>query len=199
RYLLLETPTRARWRHWSRISLPYLALILVLAATRVVEPLHRLFGDAVAIRPFAEGAVVLPLLHPATWLVLVGAAVAVAAGRSRSLLPAAARAWSIGRRPVLTIMLFLAMAELIVAAGAAHQAAAGLGGLLGDAAVLATPLLGGLFGFLTSSSNAANGLLMPAQAALALQIGVPLPWLAAVQNVGAACMTMLSPVRVAMG
>jgi lactate permease len=70
---------------------------------------------------------------------------------------------------------------------------------LGPAAALATPLLAGLFGFLTSSSSTANGLLMPAQAALAQWSHLSLPWLAALQNVATAALTMLCPVRVAVG
>jgi lactate permease len=60
-------------------------------------------------------------------------------------------------------------------------------------------LLAGLFGLLTSSSSTANGLLMPAQASLAQWGQLSLPWLAALQNVAAAALTMLSPVRVAVG
>jgi lactate permease len=56
-----------------------------------------------------------------------------------------------------------------------------------------------LFGFLTSSSSTANGLLMPAQAALAQSSHLSLPWLAALQNVAAAALTMLCPVRIAVG
>jgi lactate permease len=40
---------------------------------------------------------------------------------------------------------------------------------------------------------------MPAQAALAQWGQLSLPWLAALQNVAAAALTMLSPVRVAVG
>jgi lactate permease len=96
-------------------------------------------------------------------------------------------------------MLFLAMAQVMVAAGIVEGLARGLTSSLGPAAVLATPLVAGLFGFLTSSSSAANGLLMPAQAALAREAGLSLPWVAAIQNVAAAALTMLCPVRVAMG
>jgi lactate permease len=64
---------------------------------------------------------------------------------------------------------------------------------------LATPLFAALFGFLTSSSSATNGLLMPSQAALAEEAHLSLPWLAALQNTAAAAATMLSPVRIAVG
>jgi lactate permease len=66
-------------------------------------------------------------------------------------------------------------------------------------AVLATPLLGAIFGFLAGSANAANGLLMPSQAALAGANHSGVVWVAALQNTAAAALSMLSPVRVAMG
>lgn len=91
------------------------------------------------------------------------------------------------------------MAQVMSISGVADGLARGLRLSLGPLAAMATPLFAGLFGFLTGSSNAANGLLMPAQAALAKEAGLSLPWLAAIQNVAAAGSTMLSPVRVAVG
>jgi lactate permease len=69
---------------------------------------------------------------------------------------------------------------------------------LGSLAVIVTPLLAGALGFLTGSSNATNGLLMRSQVSLA-DGHVALVWIAALQNTAAAALTMLSPVRVAMG
>ena len=83
--------------------------------------------------------------------------------------------------------------------GLADGLATGLRSGLGPLAVLATPLFAAAFGFLTGSSNAANGLLMPAQIALARDAALSLPWLGAIQNTAAAALTMLSPVRVAVG
>jgi lactate permease len=108
-------------------------------------------------------------------------------------------AWRRGKKAVLTIVLFLAMAQVMVASGIASGVAEGLQSSLGVTAVVATPLLASLFGFMTSSSSATNGLLMPAQAALAQAAQISLPWLAAFQNVAAAAATMLSPVRLSMG
>ena len=83
--------------------------------------------------------------------------------------------------------------------GMAAELARAMNAGLGPLAVLATPLLGATFGFLTGSSNAANGLLMPSQAALAAANQLSVAWVAALQNTAAAALTMLSPVRVAMG
>ncbi|WP_253610207.1 MULTISPECIES: L-lactate permease [unclassified Bradyrhizobium] len=139
------------------------------------------------------------MLHPSSWLLAVGLATAFATGRPTSVTGAVRRAWLRGRKPVLAIALFLAMAQVMIMSGVAGGLAKGLRLLLGPFAVLATPLLGGLFGFLTSSSSATNGLLMPSQAALAAETHLSLLWLAALQNSVAAAATMLSPVRIAVG
>jgi lactate permease len=91
------------------------------------------------------------------------------------------------------------MAQVMRASGMAAELAKAVQAVLGTYAVLATPLLGAIFGFLTGSANAANGLLMPSQAALASTNHISVVWVAALQNTAAAALSMLSPVRVAMG
>ncbi|WP_316224619.1 MULTISPECIES: L-lactate permease [unclassified Bradyrhizobium] len=182
-----------------RVGLPYAALIAILIATRAIAPVNRLLGEVVAIRPFADGPTWFPLLHPSTWLLVTGFATAFAIGHPASLADAMKRAWSRGRKPILAIALFLAMAQVMTMSGMAGGLAKGLRLSLGPFAALATPLLGGLFGFITSSSSATNGLLMPSQAALAAEADLSLPWLVALQNTAAAAATMLSPVRMAVG
>ncbi|WP_216856348.1 L-lactate permease, partial [Acidisphaera sp. S103] len=168
-----------------------------LAATRAIPPINRLLSHAIVVRPFADGPIWLPLLHPSSWLLAVGFITALMTGNSIG--GAFTSAWRRGKTAVLTIVVFLAMAQVMVTSGIADGIAHGLRSSLGLTAVLATPLLASLFGFLTSSSSATNGLLMPAQAALAQATQLSLPWLAAFQNVAAAAATMLSPVRLAMG
>lgn len=199
RFLLDEGLDRQRWRWAFRVGAPYAALVLLLAIGRAIPALNAALREAVAVRPFADIPPWLVLLHPAAWLLLVGVAAAVVTGRAGRLPDAARRAWAAGRRSVLAIVLFLVMARVMAGSGIAGGLASGLQATLGPAAPLAVPLLAGLFGYLTSSGNAANGLLMPSQAALAAASRVDLPWLAAVQNTAAAALTMLSPVRVAMG
>lgn len=199
RFLIGAPSGRDPWRAALRVGLPYAALILGLAATRAILPLNQILGHAIILRPFADGPAWLPLLHPGSWLLAVGVATAFGIGRWRSVPQALRGAWRRGRMPILAIVLFLAMAQVTVASGIAGGVAEGLRASLGAGAAWATPLLAALFGFLTSSGSATNGLLMPAQAALAQATQLSLPWLAAVQNVAAAAATMLCPVRLAMG
>jgi lactate permease len=130
---------------------------------------------------------------------MVGLVTTIAMGRPTLAATSLQRAWLRGRKPILTIAFFLVMAQVMVMSGMADGLAKGLRSALGPLAALATPLFAGLFGFLTGSSNAANGLLMPAQIALAKEASLSLPWLAAIQNTTSAALTMLSPVRVAVG
>jgi lactate permease len=188
-----------RWRSALRVGLPYGALIASLIATRAIMPVNEYLSHALAVRPFAEGPTWFPLLHPSSWLLVVGLATALVMGRPASAATSLQRAWTRGRKPILTIAFFLAMAQVMAMSGMADGLAKGLRSALGPLAVLATPLFAGLFGFLTGSSNAANGLLMPAQIALAKEAFVSLPWLGAIQNTTSAALTMLSPVRVAVG
>ncbi|SJZ44297.1 lactate permease [Enhydrobacter aerosaccus] len=188
---------RSCWRTAFHVGVPYAILIAGLAATRAIQPVNQFLSHAVVVRPFADGAIWLPLLHPGSWLLAVGLMTALF--RGEPIGAAFVSAWRRGKKAVATIVLFLAMAQVMVASGVASGIAGGLRSSLGVAAVLATPVLASLFGFITSSSSATNGLLMPAQAALAQATHLSLSWLAAVQNVAAAAATMLSPVRLAMG
>ena len=197
RFLLSGRPDRDQWRSALRIGLPYVALIAVLMATRAITPVNEWLRAALAVKPFADGPTWFPLLHPGSWLLVVGLATTVAMRRPAA--EALGRAWTRGRKPILTIGCFLAMAQVMATSGLADGLAKGLRSALGPFAVLATPLFAGVFGFLTGSSNASNGLLMPAQIALARDAALSLPWLGAIQNTAAAALTMLSPVRVAVG
>ncbi len=199
RFLIAGKPDGERWRPALRIGLPYAALIASLVATRAITPLNEFLGHALAVRPFAGGPTWFPLLHPSSWLSVVGLATALLTGGPAVAAASLRRAWIRGRKPILTIAFFLAMAQVMAMSGIADGLAKGLRSAFGPLAVLVTPLFAGLFGLLTGSSAAANGLLMPAQIALAKEAVVSLPWLGAIQNTTSSALTMLSPMRVAIG
>lgn len=194
-----ERPDRARWLSTLRVGLPYVALIAGLAASRGIPALTDWLGHTVALRPFADSPAWLPLLHPGSWLLAIGVATALAAGRPRAIGRAAGTLWLHGRNSVLTIAVYLVVARIMADSGIAATLAQGLRQVLGPFAAVATPWLAGAFGFLTGSSNASNGLLMTSQANIAADGRIPLGWIAAIQNTAAAALTMLSPARVAMG
>jgi lactate permease len=194
-----ERPDRARWLSMLRIGVPYGVVILGLALTRALPRFGDVLRDAAVLRPFDDSPSFAPLLHPGFWLAAVAIVTAFVLRRGRDLAPAAWRTWVLGRKAVMTIGLYLVMAQIMRTSGMAAELAKAMNAVLGPLAILATPLLAATFGFLTGSSNAANGLLMPSQAALAAENQLSVSWVAALQNTAAAALTMLSPVRVAMG
>jgi lactate permease len=194
-----ERPDRARWLSMLQVGVPYGVVILGLALTRAVPRFGDSLRDAAVLRPFDDSPSFAPLLHPGCWLVAVAIVTALVLRRRNDLASAARRTWVLGRKAVMTIGLYLILAQIMRTSGMAAELAKAMNAALGPLAILATPLLGATFGFLTGSSNAANGLLMPSQAALAAENQLSVPWVAALQNTAAAALTMLSPVRVAMG
>jgi lactate permease len=64
---------------------------------------------------------------------------------------------------------------------------------------LVVPVFAAVAGFLTGTGAAANAMLMPMVTALSAQAGVSVPWMAAVQATVSTNLTLLSPMRVAMG
>lgn len=197
RFLLRNGLDRDEWRDALRAGLPYAALVGGIAATRAIPPLNQAISQGIAIRPFVDGTTWFPLMHPASWLLLIG--LVTAKTRGSAIAPALARAWTLGRAPVLAIVLFLGMAQVMLASGMTDGLALAVRLALGSCAALVTPLFAGLLGFLTGSSSTANGLLMASQAALSKADPSSLAWLAALQNVAAAAATLSCPVRVAMG
>lgn len=193
-----ERPDRARWRSLLPVALPYAALIVAIALTRIVPALSSALGRA-TLQPFEEALPWFPLLHPGSWLVFIGLLTLLVMGRGRATPRLLADTWRQGWRPVVTIGAFLVMAQVMADSGAARRLADAMAIALGPAAILATAPLAGLFGFVTGSSNATNALLMTSQVGLSAQHGLSPLWIAAVQNVAAAALTMLSPVRVSMG
>jgi len=198
RFWRVERPNRKLWRSAVRVGLPYAVLILGLAASRAVSVFSVALAAPLTLQPFPDGPVWVPLLHPGTWLAGVGILTAVISGRGRAIPAAAYNAWAHGRKAVLTIAIYLVVAQIMADSSMAQGIADGVRRALGSLAVIVTPLLAGALGFLTGSSNATNGLLMRSQVSLA-DGHVALVWIAALQNTAAAAMTMLSPVRVSMG
>jgi lactate permease len=194
-----ERPDAARWRSAFKTGLPYAVLILGLAASRGIPAFQDGLRAAGTLQPFAGLPSWIPLLHPGTWLLAVGIATAALTGRLGAMPRTLLTTWRRGRGPVATIAIYLIVAQVMADGGMATALAMALGSGLGAYAVFATPWLAGAFGFLTGSSNASNGLLMNSQVGLSIPTGLPVVWIAALQNSAAAALTMLSPARIAMG
>lgn len=186
------------WRTGLRTALPYGVLITGLVLIRHGPPAVQALGERLMLKPFPDAPGFNVLTHPVTWFAIVGLFAARRSGRLHLVSTIAGNAWRQGRRSVLNGSLFLIMAQLMARSGVAEALARALHDLLGPATPLFVPVVAGALGFMTGSTNAANGLVMPAQVAFATEAGLDVAWIAAVQNTAAAAMTMLSPLRVAM-
>jgi lactate permease len=192
-------PTAARWRAAARAAGPYAALVAILVPTRAWPALHETLGKAVALRPFDDMPAWLPLLHPMVWLLAVAVASVVLGGRSHRLAVATFETWKRGRTALIATVLFMVLAQVMDESAVARALAATLRDLLGAGAAMLSPVLAAVAGFFTGTNAASNGLLMPSQVALAAAVGLDLGWLAAIQNTIGSALTMLSPIRLAMG
>lgn len=135
--------------------------------------------------------------HPAFWLMLCGGIVLACARVDWG--PVLHQTIRLGIRPAAVTVLFVVMAQCYVGAGFADHLAAALQAFAGPAALLVVPVFAAVAGFLTGTGAASNAMLMPMVTALSAQAGVSAPWMAAVQATVSTNLTLLSPMRVAMG
>lgn len=197
RYWRDERPDMAQARATLRSAAPYVALTLVLCATRLVTPLRDLLKPLWAMRPFDNQPAFAPFYAPGFWLLAIGIAVALAA--RAPLAKVAKEALTGAWRACAVTLAFVVMAEFYVGSGMATSIAEALRSVAGRGAALGVPLFAAVGGFLTGSGAAANAMLMPMETALARAVAVDPAWIAAVQNSVTANLTMLSPIRVSMG
>ena len=106
--------------------------------------------------------------------------------------------WKTGRLAVLTIITFAMMAELLSGSGIAQGLARGMFTLLDRWAVVATPMISAVFGSLANSGNAANGLFMASQVSLAVDAGLNVAAVIALQHAAALSLNLVSPVRMSI-
>jgi len=194
-FLLSRKPDRAALRRAAPSALPFVVLAALLIATRSIPPLTAALRGSLVLTPFADQPSFPVLYNPSFWLVLVGLGVMVATGRLGELPERLRETGAGGWRPALVTIAFVAMAQVLSAAGAARLVGTSLRAALGPVAPLMGPLFGAVGGFLTGSNAASNGMMMAVQAALGDGLG---GWPAALQNVAGSNFSLLSPVRVAM-
>jgi lactate permease len=197
RHLRDERPDLDDLRRLARSTAPYALLAMCLLVSRIPAAAEALRA-LLTIRPAPSWAPYAPFYHGSFWLVAVALAVLTHAGRAERVGTVLAQAWAAGRIPAAVTMIFIVMAQLLVTSGVSAALAHAWAELTGPGAVLISPVLSAVAGFLTGTNVASNSLLMPLQAAIAASAHVDERWLAAIQNTAGSNLTMLSPVRVAM-
>lgn len=198
RYLLDLRPDRRHTRAAARKILPYVLLIGGLALSRLQPELRHFLSTFGEFTLFDDLPAWSPLFHAGSWLIAGSLIILLLRRQAGSLRQEAGTAWRTGKHAVLTLFLFAMMAEVLTAAGISGAFASATFTVLGEKAILVTPLLSGGFAVLANSGNPANSLFMPSQVALAYQAGLSIPAVAALQHASGMCLGFFSPVRMSI-
>lgn len=182
-------------------SAPYLLVVALVLATRLLEPLRGALSTRWTWSWFGgfEGTVQ-PLLHPGTMLAasfVLGAAVQRAS--LRAVLGAVARAACQLARVLIALALVLALARVLVHAGMIDALADAAARGMGPAWALLAPFIGALGTFVTGSATSSNILFSDFQAATAVHADLPTSRVLGAQTYGAAMGNMIAPMNVVAG
>ncbi|PJG59581.1 transporter [Aeromonas cavernicola] len=169
----------ARVKQRARLQFPYQAwpYLALLAAILLLKGLNSLFGIADLLVIQGSQVSWKPLASPG--IALLGVLLLLVAREGGQQLGNAW--WLRAKRPLLTILFFLFMSQVLVKAGFLTRITLGLSEL--DLSVLSPliALFGGLSGFITGSNVGGNAIVMPSVAHLPLSEPL-LPIMAAIQN-----------------
>lgn len=190
------------WRALAGAALPYILVLLLILATRLVPSVAAFLRSFLVDWSMGEdfGGSIAPLYHPGTMLMAALVIAALANRKGRGTLPAALRS-AAGRLPMVALALVsvLLLARLMVHSGMIEALARSAAALLGQAWLLASPLVGALGSFVTGSSTASNIILAELQVATAAAVGIaPLLALAG-QGFGSAIGNIVAPHNIVAG
>lgn len=188
--------------HLARAAAPYLVLLALILLTRLAPPvqdaLRSLAWDWALPGGFSGS--VQPLYHPGTMLFAGFLAGGCLQGRRLPhLRDAALRATRRLPLVVVALVAMLALSRVMVHAGMIASLAAAAAELFGRLWPWLAPAVGVLGTFVTGSATASNILLTDFQAATANRLGLPVLWLAAAQNFGAAVGNIICPHNIVAG
>lgn len=202
---LKGTGSRGRSGHWRVLlaaALPYLLVLLLILATRLIPPLAALLRGVEVTWQMGDefGGSIAPLYHPGTMLfVALIASAAVASHRDgalRASLFAAA-----GRMPpvALALVAVLLLARLMIQSGMFETLALSASGHLAANWLLVAPLVGALGSFVTGSATASNIILAEFQTTAAATVGLAPLLVLAGQGFGAAIGNIIAPHNIVAG
>lgn len=177
---------------------PFAVLIGWLVLTRLVPPLSQFLQETGKMHPFDGAPEWSPLFHAGTWLAVGALVTGLARGHVPALPGEVRAAWKTGRLAIVTIITFSMMAEVLSGSGIANGLARGMFAALDRWAIVATPIISALFGALANSGNAANGLFMASQVSLAVEAGLNVAAVVALQHTAALSLNLVSPVRMSI-
>jgi lactate permease len=183
-------------------ALPYLLVIALVLATRLVPPLREALGGARLDWRLWEdfGAGFSPLYHPGTFLVLAFLAAGLVRKEGSGLVAQAALA-AAARLPkvALALVSVLLIARLMIHSGMIAELAVAAAAALGPGWPLAAPLVGAAGSFVTGSATASNILFADFQSATAAAAGLSPLLLLAGQGFGSGIGNIVAPHNIVAG
>jgi lactate permease len=197
RFFWYDKPDPAQIKAAAWRVLPYVALISILVAIRIIPPLQKTFSQT-SMAPFEGLPAWVPLSHAGTWLFLVALSIALLQNRIGTIGDEIKKSWSAGKGAVYATFLFSMMAEILSQSGISSSLANGMRDVFEHYVILFTPILAGSFSMLSNSGTASNGLFMSSQVILAQQGGFSVLAVIALQHSSAACLSLFSPTRIFM-
>jgi len=184
-------------------ALPYLLLLGLILATRLLPPLRQALAGFTLDWSLADGAFtgsVAPLYHPGTLLLAsLGLAALWRRRRPAELAQAAGRALARLPAVLLALLLMLGLARLMVHSGMIASLAQAAAALTGDGWPVFAAATGALGTFVTGSATASNILLTDFQLATAAALSLPVLPLLAAQGFGAAIGNIICPHNIVAG
>lgn len=99
----------------------------------------------------------------------------------------------------ITTTMFIAISELMGAAGMHALLAEAAGHIFGMMFVFVAPFIGGMGGFLTGSNAGSNAMFMKLQMQTAQNVGLPWQFVTTVQNTSSSVATIACPSRITLG
>jgi len=185
-----------------RAMLPYLVLLALILATRLISPIQQTLQNIAwqwtLLEAFSGGFQ--PLYHPGS-MVLLGFLIGGLLQGQRPI-DLAAAAVSAARRmgPVIVALVaMLALSRVMVHAGMIVTAAEAAASAFGSAWPLIVPAIGALGSFITGSATASNILLTGFQQASAQTLALPVLPLVSAQGFGAAVGNIICPHNIIAG
>lgn len=180
---------------------PYLVLIGLVLATRLIEPL-RDAAISIALQwrmlDAFEGDM-RPLYHPGTMLLAGFVAGGILQGARAPDLRRAALAAARQLRPVVAALVAMLSISRVMVHSGMIEALAESGAALGPLWPMAAPFVGVLGTFVTGSATASNVLMTDLQQATAESLSLPPPLLLGAQGFGAAVGNIVAPHNIIAG
>ena len=176
---------------------PYIALIVLLAVSRLYSPVKQAL-DAYAIAPFEELNAFSLASSPALPLLIVGGAFAMRSGGMAQLTGTALTTFRRGWPAAVLTFALVAVAWIMLKTGISSTLMTNAEGIFGPAASVLIAFAGAVGGYLTGSNAGAAAISMPLITGLSVG-ATSASWVAASAVFAGSALTAISPIRISMG